>query len=380
MNRFCWISGLTVLCASIAWAQENPPPDDDAGAASDKPVTQARGVSSRTDYSALADRLTQELSLTDEQRRQLEQFIAEERAGQRKVNAHGADAHRMQEMRKALKEGDTKKAEELRKQMGERRGAGALDRILDKLDPTLNDEQRAKLADIRPSLAGAAGMSGGTTTERLGRLKTQLELDEKQSAEFDRLYEQFQKNYAGLEEQQQAEMMGLIDQVREAAKAGDNERVAQLREQIESSRGQTDEAVHGFLDEVEKILRDEQMFNFERYTRQFASKDNFGPAGDVRRLLAAARRLDLDREQRDKLRDLERETSRAARQARRDSAAAAQVYESAREKLAEIIGADKVSELEQKLSEHGALSRRGARKPQPPESENPPAEAQPENP
>lgn len=380
MNRLCWISGLTVLCASIAWAQENPPPDDDAGAAEARPVAAARGVSARADYSALVDRLTKELSLTDEQQRQLEQFIAEERAGQRKVNARGADAHRMQELRKALKDGDTKKAEELRKQMGESRGAGALDRILEKLEPTLNDQQRAKLADIRPTLAGPGGMSGGTTTERLGRLKTQLELDEKQAAEFDRFYEQFQKNYAGLEEQQQAEMMGLIDQVRDAAKAGDNERVAQLREQIESSRSKTDDAVQNFLDQVEGILRDDQMFNFERFTRQFTPHDNVGAGGDVRRLLSAARRLDLDREQREQVRSLERETSRAARRARRDSAEAAQVYESTKEKLAEIIGADKVAELEQKLSEHGVPGRRGARKPQPPEGEKPPAEAQPENP
>lgn len=380
MNRLCLISGLTVLWASIAWAQENPPPDDDAGAAEARAVTRARGAAPHTDYSALADRLTKDLSLTDAQRQQLEQFIAEERAGQRKINARGANAHRMQELRKALKEGDTKKAEELRQQMGESRGAGALDRILDKLDATLNDEQRAKLADIRPALAGPGGMSGGTTTERLGRLKTQLELDEKQSAEFDRFYEQFQKDYAGLEEQQQAEMMGLIDQVRDAAKAGDNERVAQLREQIESSRSKTDDAVQGFLDQVEGILRDEQLFNFERYTRQFTPHDSVGAGGDVRRLLSAARRLDLDREQREKLRSLERETSRAARQARRDSAAAAQVYESTREKLAEIIGADKLAELEQKLSEHAASGRRGTRKPQPPEGEKPPAEEQPENP
>ncbi len=339
-----------------------------------------RGERRQQQSRELIDQIAQELSLDEQQRAKLDEIAAEVRPGD-KLGGINKEVSNLQDLREAVRKKDTAKADQIREQMRRTRSGGYAETLLERLEPSLTAEQKAKLPALRETLASAQGLPpGAPMPDRLARIKPALELDEKQAAEFDRLLADFRREYEKSESDSEAKALEMIDQLREAASAGDMERVGEIREQIGDSRGRSDEMVQAFLSDVERMLKPEQKPAFERVSRAFEPRGGPGAADDARRLLQAARRLELDRDQQGRLRDLERESMRMGRDSRRDPDGPARLYESVKSQLSEIIGADKVAELEQQLAERGPQRRRTPRPseaPEPPPADEP---IEPDNP
>lgn len=333
-----------------------------------------RGMPDRQVNPVLVDELTRSLDLTPEQREQLVQILQEERGPRGRLGA-GGPRGQSQNLGRPGAEDRPEGRPGRGGGQGPRGGGDFIGRVLERLEPTLTAEQKARVPEVRERLSARGALIGGTILDRVSRLKAQLELDEGQSAEFDRHFAVFSDRYTAAEAEQKAHGDALIEELREAAEAGDVARIAALREELQSTDVDTDAALFEFLDQIEPILHEDQLWAWERHTRQFTQRSARRGGEDVRRLLAAARRLELDRNERQQLRDLERQVQRTAREARRDPDANRRLYELVRGELVKMVGEEQVAELEQQAQRRGPMGdrppRRGdGRRPPPPDDDS----------
>lgn len=110
------------------------------------------------------------------------------------------------------------------------------------------------------------------------RLADELELDEQQQAQFDQLVAEFREK-AQQQRLNSADMEDLVQQMREARDAGDEQRIMELRDQMRALRGGGDPLRVQFLDEVEKILREDQLPRLVEFRDRMAERERMGPGG-----------------------------------------------------------------------------------------------------
>jgi hypothetical protein len=141
--------------------------------------------------------------------------------------------------------------------------------------------------------------------------------------------------------------------MREAREAGDDERVAELREQLEQTRPSQEALVEGLFEDLEDILTEEQLARLAEFRKSLdgpAGPGKRGEAGSVRDVLRAVKRLKLNSDQKEELREIERDAIRAYREiSRKDREEQATLAREVKAEIMEILDEDQGQEFEQQL-------------------------------
>jgi Spy/CpxP family protein refolding chaperone len=347
MNRILLTSLIMGALTAIALAQT-----DDQGRGPD----QARGPEPgpgrwgmpRGMYSRLAD----ELELDDAQRARFDELMAARREEMREMG------ERWRQVREAMRDGNEELAAQLRSELPEWRGPGSgMSEVFDELEPILRDDQLARLWEMQDRMQRGRDEIARYRTV-VSELPDELDLDEAQRAEFDRILasqrEQMRERFT--------EMRPLFDELREARRAGDEERVAELREEMEAARPSTDSVLTSFLDQLEGTLNPTQLELLAAYRQRMESPGEGKQAGpqDVRTVLRAVKRLKLSGEQKDEIRKIEREAIGAYRKiGRRNHEEQAQLAGEVKKEIIGVLDADQVEQFDQYLQRFGHRNRSG---------------------
>ena len=285
------------------------------------------------------DRIRDELDLDEDQLAQYDEIAAKYRKSAHRSKGHVVDNGAG---RKEFTRGE-----------GRERN---LDEFFDEVEGILHDDQMAAFAKIRESRTAARGPGRGGRVAQLRRLQSDLKLNEDQNKQYDALL-------ADLEEKlrsggsQDADVAAIIEEIRTAAEQGDTERIKELREQLPDQRAASEQAVAEFLTEVESFLEPGQLETLERYRSTLNANRN---EADLRDCFRFVSRLDLDKDQRETVRELQRDSTKSLRDARRDPAETERITKETRTKLHDLLNADQAAEYDRWLQE-SQKSKRGKR-------------------
>lgn len=359
--------GIIILAAAgllVAPALAQPRAQEEPGKGRGLQPVRRRDRSGDSSATLIA-RIRTQLNLDEQQQAEFDRIVKEPR----KKRGLGSQMKRQQalfqELRQAREAGDDERVAELRKELAEsqealRGGHPALE-LLDKIEHAgfLRDDQLEKLAQIRERVAESDRRGrgpGGRLLTQLDRLRGALKLTEEQAKQYDEFYaalrEDLREDRADNSQTQQ-----IIAKIMEAAEAGDTDRIKELREQLPNPRQQLQEAAERFLDQVEQILEPEQVRTLQRFRQRVRGGD---ARSRLQAMFRAVQRLDLDADQRKQLGQLERETHRAAREARRDPETMAQLVTEVQQELRDMLTDEQVAKFDKWLErEQSGKSGRG---------------------
>jgi Spy/CpxP family protein refolding chaperone len=193
----------------------------------------------------------------------------------------------------------------------------------------------------------ARGMGFGPTTQRLAE---RLELTPEQKAQYDKIvakYEPRAQEQAGEREQ----MRTLTQQYREARQSGDEAKAEQLRMQMQELRSGQVQIFQQFFDEVAPILNADQKEKLDRFRERFQPGGRQGRAGELQTVVRAARRLDLNDQQKERVRQIVREALGEERQASNNPQASADLAKRVKTQILEVLDANQAAEFERLLAE-----------------------------
>jgi hypothetical protein len=302
----------------------------------------------------LSGRMAQTLELTEEQQVEFDAIVEEFRQRMNEGAAGPGERRRLrEEMREARDSGDDAQADELRGQMREQRhGSQALmEEFFDRVEPILEGDQVERLTEMRERFAerGRRGDRRAGMQQLIEQIPGKLELDEEQQAQYDELVAGLR---SGAEERRARwqEMQPLMQELREARRAGDEQRVAEIRSQLDEARGAGGSPLEAFFADLEEILRDDQKAKLAELRE--AAGDRRGPRGtqDVPAIIRAAKRLDLNEEQRGSLREISEKAARDWRElGRRDRAARVELARRVKQDIVGILTPEQAEQFEQVL-------------------------------
>jgi hypothetical protein len=285
------------------------------------------------------DRIRKRLQLTEDQREEFDRIAAE--FMEQRTSDSGRHQELVKEMRAARKANDQQRVKELQAELQDMRGGQSMAEFFDRIEPILNDEQLETLAELRARNTSRRGRAGRPLAQ-LASLRDKLELSDEQAEQYDALYAELKEEIRG-GRGDSADVNELIRQMTEAAEAGDEERIAELKEQLPGGRDTSEQAIAEFFEEVESFLEPEQRATLRQFQRDMKSGRS---RGDLRSYFAYASRLDLDRGQRDKLREIQRESRKAEREARRDPAAHNELLTQVEEQIRDILTDEQVAKFD----------------------------------
>jgi hypothetical protein len=301
-------------------------------------------------------RVANELDLDEEQRAEFDKIVAAHRERMRE------QGRRWMEVRQAIRDGDEERAAQLRAELPERGGLGSgMVEVLDEIEPILREDQVATLWEIQDRMQRR---QEGWQSYRsvVDDLPDELKLDTTQREEFDRIMESRRQQMRD----RGSELRPLFEEMREASEAGDQERVEELRRQLEEARPDPASMLPGLFDELEGVLNDEQKERLaafrERLETGGADAEQREPE-DVRNVLRAVRRLRLDSEQKSDIREIEREAVGAYRKiGRRNQEEQARLAVEVKKEILALLDAEQAEQFEQQLNR---LERRGRKQREP---------------
>ncbi len=354
--------------AAILWlalpapAQERP-----ARARPDRPRVQAgregREGLGQMSLAEVARRLAAELQLTDEQRAQYDPIVAKYNNAWEEAKNQAAQRQNLSaQMRQARRSGDEAKAAELKTQidaLGEGRPK-ILKEFTAEVEPILTADQVTKLNQFRQQVRQRVGnvAAAELAWEQVQRLPDELNLTPEQRDKFDQLaadeQARRQQNRQKLEE-----LRPLLQELRKAKAGGDTERAAELERQLSEQR--PDASLKPFFAKLEPILTDEQKVKLAELRQRVAKAVQAGP-DTVRGVLAAARQLDLNDQQKARLREIVRDATAAARDENMTLEARAALAERVKSQITEMLDANQAAQFEKLLqaeSRPGRGLRRG---------------------
>jgi Spy/CpxP family protein refolding chaperone len=296
----------------------------------------------------VAHRLAETLSLTDEQRTKYDALIEKFRP---RFDEQAKQSEKAQELmrqrRDAQQSGDDAKVEEIRQQMEEMRAASQplLNDFFKEVKTLLTPEQVVKLDDFRDRMERVRGGAGGIE-QLIQRLPEGLQLTDEQRAKYEKLTTEFRA--------QQQELLPLVQEMRKARQEGNEARATELEKQIRDKRD--DGGAGKFLDQVEPILTDEQKAKLPELWAKYTG----GGPEDVRTVLQAALRLELNADQQKRLREIARDAMRASRGEATPEKRAEQ-FKTTKSQVVALLDAKQAAELE-RLLESRQRPDRGARR------------------
>ena len=320
-------------------------------------------------------RIRRMLDLDDQQKEQFDKIAAEFAESNSTEIDRDKQKELAKEYRAAQKSGDKERAEELRQELRRIRSGRPMDEFFDSIEEILNEEQLEKLGEIRSQMASPHGGKRGPLAQ-LSQLRGKLKLDRKQTEQYNDLYAKLQEDLGSTKGDPDAERE-LAEEILKAAQAGDDAKREELQKQLPNRRGQSDALVAEFLDDVESILEPNQKKILDRYRESMKRGESKMRVADYFRI---AQRLDLDPEQKQALRQLQDESRKAERDARRDPALRAELTEEVKRQIRDILNDEQCAEydrlIEQRESPRGGRDKRGQkeRRPKRPDRDKQPEE------
>lgn len=310
------------------------------------------------DLDRMADRLANTLELDENQRGQFDAIVDEYREAFDQMRAQ-REEHRELAMayREARRSGDDERAEELRAQMAEFGGGRRelMESFVAEIEPILDETQIERFREIQSRMRerGERSRQRHEMRRMIEELPDQLGMTEEQRAEYNAMLESHREERRAHREQ----MRPLIEEMREARRNGDAERVEEIRAELEANRPQR-RGPEAIIEQVMTILTPEQQAQFREIRSNMAGQGRRGPKTDLRTVLSAAQRLDLRPEQRKQMREVLREARRARGKGRMSRQQDAELAETIKGQLMEILDADQKVAFEENL-ERAERSRPG---------------------
>ncbi len=280
--------------------------------------------------------LTARLSLDADQQTLLSDLISE-RMADPAVQQHIADMQAaFAVMAEARETGDEAAIQAARAEMRSLRETrpNFAQEIIDGLEPHLNSDQAAQLAEWRERRAqrrmndgpGRRGRGGPRIPpeELIATLPDQLGLSDTQRAEFDSLVDGYSEQFAAAADHR-TQRRELMRGIASARRDGDHETADALRNELENLGRPEGRPLLDFRNDLAEILTPEQREQLEQLLpERGARRDQFARRGGGREatyrdMLAVLREMDLTSEQRDQIRD----AANVAQQTARDQQQAA---------------------------------------------------------
>ena len=376
----------TLLAATAAClAQDERPRRPRGGGAEAQPINRDQMRSNQ--FERRVRFLKRQLDLDEQQQQEFDEIVEKYKSEQ------GTDQNTQQvedligQMREARKNGDNDRVKEIQAQLRELRGDRSMEPFFAEVEKILHEDQLEKLAEIRSRME-SRGMGPRGPMAQLERLRGELELNEDQARQYDEMFNELRSKMSPGGEGGNQE---LVQQLMQAVQENNQERIEELREQINASRGDQENLVTEFLDNVEKILEPQQKRTLEEFRRQMQSSRRGGTL-QLRDYFQYASRLDLDSQQKEALRALQRESRDAERETRRDQAATSQLTEEYVKKIRDMLTDEQCAKFDQWVTEQqsredrrggrdrGDRRGRGDRRAQRPDREGPPEPIEPDEP
>ena len=359
--RTRWLPTLLGVCLALpAWAQN--PPDRPGGRGGYGPPP---GPGGAFPMERMSDRLVRELDLDEQQQTQLDAIAADFRQRRDETSfSPGQMRDLWRQMREARESGDQARVEELRQQMQEQRNNSRhlMDEFFNQVQTILRPDQVDRLTQLRARMGGPPEDRdrGARLRGMIQTLPDQLELDETQRAQFDDLLAGF-RSQGEARRQRWQELRPLMDELRQAERAGDEARAEEIRAQLDAARAEAGNPFDSFFTELEKILRDDQKAKLAELRASFGPPEA-RPAEteplDVRTVIRATRRLDLDTAQRESVRNITQEAMRSLRDlGRRDREAQTDLARKVKDEIAALLTPEQKAQLERILQ--GERPRKG---------------------
>ena len=315
-----------------------------------------RGFDGPPTPEAIMDRVSQALSdrleLDSAQQAEFDEIVAVFREDMQ-IQAEGQATPQeiFAQMREARDAGDEAAADELREQMRGRFSAmgDTMSMMLDEVEPILNADQVNRLGEFRERMEQRRReMNPREAMEKVvDKMRTDLDMSADQQEVFDGMVEDLKSEGENLRNRWR-EMGPLMREARDAREAGDDARVEEIRAQLEEMRGSPGKLIDGFFEEVSAMLDPDQREKLAalRAEAPFANREGRGRRGEraqvreleIREVLRAAKRLDVNSEQREKINDIESEAGYQLRQAGRDQEAA--VARQVKRQIEEVLDAE----------------------------------------
>lgn len=299
----------------------------------------------------MAARLKKELSLDAAQTTQFDALVAKMRDNMGQQRGKSDEIKPLvEQMREAVKAGDSARANELREQIKAQRGpSNPMEDFYTEVEGILRDDQKAALAKVRERSQPKLTRPERSPIERIAEMRERLELTPEQAPQFDRLAQELQsklKNRAAATPD--GAQMDVIADLKAAIDAGDTKRIEELKEELTSAapNDPSDEAWDDFYDGLGGFLSDAQM---DKVDRARSHMIDGGGKVDARTLLKLAHRLELSSEQRKQLRDVERAAREGAREARRERSTAGEFDKKIEAQIREILTPEQTQEFDELL-------------------------------
>mgnify|MGYP000039621316 CR=1 FL=1 len=307
MQARSWILGIAVvLLAASALAQDGERGGRRRGGEG-RPGGPPRGEMA---LGTTAARLAERLELDAAQRARFDEIVARYTA---KWDAQepGRMRELMEDLRTARQGGDEARVAEIQAELHALREArqALLNQFYDAVRPILSPEQAERLDAFRQRGPGGWDLDadGPRGPMRLIReLPEKLQLTGDQRAQFERIVAKHREDMRAQWEQ----LRPLTQQLREARRAGDEAKAAELAEQIRAKRTAAGES---FYTELEAILTDAQKAKLADLRIEAGETLRSGTGLDVRRIVRAAQRVGLTAEQSEQVKQLAREAAKNAR-------------------------------------------------------------------
>ncbi len=349
-----WSVGLLVIVPAWAQTSDAPRPDGPPG----------RGRARAVDRMGWLTRvLARRLDLDAEQQAQYDaivekfrqQFVGDDENSPRTL---------FEQMRAAREAGDRERFEQLRERLHDLRAqmAEQIEPFFDEVEQILRDDQIPILNEFREQVESRVrGQRQMQVLRRAMReLRGRLDLTAEQAERYQELTGTIRDQMLG-QHQRGEQMRELVNQMRQARAAGDEERLAELREQMRSLRPDPQHLLDAFFSGLERFLTPAQLKAVEAYREEtLADADTRADRElDVRRVLRAARRLRLTGEKRQQLREIEREAMREVRKLRRrDREGQALLAEKIADEIRDLLTPEQVEKFDQLLERQSGLRRR----------------------
>jgi len=315
----------------------------------------------------MLERLVRELGLDEQQQAQLEETAATFRQRMREAAPSPENMRELwDELRQARESGDQARIDELRQQMRELRSASqqVMNEFFDQVQSTiLRPEQVERFSEMRARMAGPPidRERGPRLRQMIQTLPDELGLDQEQRAKFEELAAELRPSGEARGQRWQ-EVRPLMEELWEAEAAGDQAKAEEIRQKLRAARTEAGNPLESFFTQVEQILRDDQKAKLAEI------RASFGPAAeprqpegqglDVRSVIRAARRLDLDGTQREAVQKIIQDAMRSLRdQGRANREAQTELANQVKEQILAVLTAEQKAQFERVLQ--GERPRRG---------------------
>jgi len=301
-----------------------------------------RGRDRGQSMSRMVDRLSRTLNLDEEQLAKVREITAAHEQDQQDAAAQ------WQEVRQAMEAGDEEKANELRAKLMEQRGA-AMEALFDEIQPVLHEDQLAAFQQMRERLSQRRGPGGPGDMFRIMReLPDVVNMTDEQRQEYQVL---LRERRAGMRERMMERRQEQTGEGPAGGPPGEMPDPAAL--------------LNGFFDDVAEILNEDQvklLIDYRAKVEAERAAASSRRGDDVRTLLTAAKAIrDLSGEQKDAVRDIEREATQSSRELRRDREGQALLAAQVKENILKLLNEPQAEEFQKNLDRLQSRSRQAER-------------------